>query len=99
MLGFVKAYLTVACRRQNFEVYVNSYHNDNMKQDFQSLLDGKQFLGLSMIKETAMLTTTIYKVGFWDLVNATGGGLGLFLGFSFLSTFDYIQKYFIDHWK
>ena len=45
-------------------------------------------------KETAVYHTTAYRVDFNDLVNAVGGGLGLFLGFSLLTTLTMAKEWF-----
>ena len=52
------------------------------------------WISLHVDKTTAKIHTKALRVGLNDLVSAVGGGLGLFMGFSLLSTLKATGTYF-----
>ena len=81
------------CKRQSFRIELMTYGEGAIKQALKTgkwseffTNDDTQHTCVYLHKKTATYHITTYRVDFNDLVNAVGGGLGLFLGFSLLTT-------------
>ena len=68
---------------------------DFNRQFFPTDIDGEQHVSLIFGRSVITHETQSYRVGLNDMISAAGGGLGLFMGFSLLSTLTYAFT-FID---
>ena len=90
----------MACERITFETHFGKLtkDEDNISGMIGWSSKHKHFLVDRMLR-TAHQVTVAYKVDFYQLINGVGGALGLFLGFSLLSTLKIFVQYVGAKWK
>ena len=87
-------HITGPCKTQRFRIATDLVHKtENSQGNLDNLEPDQIKVHIYLSSKTVTFNTLQYKVGRNSLVSTVGGGLGLFLGVSLLTTLQSLYEY------